>query len=105
MHTKQDLGSEARHDKAMLHIAELEHICSRHFRGAVEVTGFSVRCPESDWGEFLLVVRGLDEAGCPVVGFHSATSVVEVLAGGAKRLGDGTLTWKEDKFRGANTKG
>lgn len=64
----------------------------------VEPTGFTVRGPRSRGDEILVVVRGVDHEGAPVVAFHGAYSLEEALLGLAARLGNGTLKWREDQF-------
>jgi hypothetical protein len=65
---------------------------------SVEIQGFSIKPPQAEGGEFLLVLRGLDGEGRPVVAFHSATELCEVFAAVMNRLRNGTLTWRPDQF-------
>lgn len=65
---------------------------------AVVLVGFSVRAPKGRGDEFLMVIRGEDEAGAPVVAFHSAMSLGETFSGAEARLSNGTLRWREDEF-------
>jgi len=65
---------------------------------AVQVHGFSVKPPQAEGGEFLLVLRGLDGEGAPVVAFHSATELCEVFSGVANRLANGSLVWRPDQY-------
>jgi hypothetical protein len=76
-----------------------DHVCSAYWRGSYEITGLSLRAPQTEGGEFLVVVRGFDHEGAPVVGFHSALSAGEALAGAARRLADGTIKFKPDAYR------
>jgi hypothetical protein len=66
---------------------------------SVEVTGLSVRGPRVRGDEFLVVVKGLDEAGLPVVAFHSAMELGEALRGVEARISNGTLKWRADEFK------
>jgi len=77
----------------------LDHVISRHWRGEIELVGFSVRVPPGPDDEILIVFRGLDGAGTPIVAFHSDLSISGALAGGANRLRSGNLRWKEDGYR------
>jgi len=65
----------------------------------VDVTGLSIRGPNETSSEFLGTVKALDEEGGPVVAFHSASSVGEVLVGIHARLMNGTLRWRPDEYR------
>lgn len=76
-----------------------DHICSSSWRGEVEVTGFSVRPPQSIGGEWLVVARGIDGEGTPVVAFHSALGVGEAVAGMSGRIQHGNIKWRVDGFR------
>jgi len=70
------------------------------YRGwQVEVTGFSVRAPLVQHGEYLMVIKGTDEAGGPIVAFHSSTSLADLFTGCANRLVNGSLKWRDDEFR------
>ena len=64
----------------------------------VDVTGMSIRGPQYEGGELLATVRGVDHEGAPVVAFHSATSLMELLSGVAARIANGSLAWKPDQF-------
>lgn len=64
----------------------------------VDITGLSIRGPRVRGDEFLMVVRGVDHEGLPLVAFHSAMSLGEVLRGGEARIANGTLKWKPDEF-------
>lgn len=80
-------------------VALYDHIMSEHWRGQIEVLSLSLRAPQSRGGEFLVVLRGLDEEGAPVVAFHSAGSAGEALAGAARRVQSGHIRWKPDAYR------
>lgn len=62
------------------------------------LTGIRVRFPDVYGGEYMLVVSGhLD--GRYVVGFHSASSLADVLKGGLARIESGGLKWKDDTYK------
>lgn len=82
-------------------IIELGRACEGYRNLAVQVIGFSIRGPQYRDGEYLVVARGLDEEGAPVVAFHSALDIGEVLRGLESRLRNGTLRWRPDEFAGA----
>jgi hypothetical protein len=65
---------------------------------SVDVTGFSIRGPRGRGDEFLVVVKGLDESGQPLVAFHSAMELGECLRGVEARISNGTLKWRSDEF-------
>ncbi len=66
---------------------------------SVDIEGFSIRTPLAQHGEYLLVLKGIDGEGGPVVAFHSATSLSDLFCGAANRLGNGTFKWRVDEFR------
>lgn len=68
------------------------------FTPAVEVVGLSIRPPTVDKPDFLVVLRGLDAEGAPVVAFHGADDLVGALGGAGERLRNGTLRWRPDEF-------
>jgi len=67
-------------------------------RVGARITGFSVRPPKEDRGEFLMVLRGLDDEGLPIVAFSSATTLDECFRGVVARLRNGSLVWRADQF-------
>lgn len=89
----------ARAENLGFQITLFDHITSTSWTGQVELSGLSVRVPEQWFGSYLVVLRGTDGSGTPVVSFHSATGFSEALAGAAQRMSNGKLTWREDEFR------
>lgn len=85
--------------KVGLGVTLFEHFVSTSWRGEVNLTGFSVRTPAAEGGEWLVVLRGTDHEGGPVVAFHSALGIGEALAGASGRMQNGTLKWKPDQYR------
>lgn len=65
---------------------------------AVDVTGFSVRGPTELRDEFLIVMRGIDHEGAPVVAFHGSFHLDDAICGVQSRLRNGTLKWRPDEF-------
>lgn len=76
----------------------LDHITSTNWRGQVLLTGLSMRCPLEERGEFLVVLKGEDSDGAPVVGFHGAFSASEALVGAVERMNNGTIKWRIDQY-------
>ena len=64
----------------------------------VAIVGLSVRGPRHEGDEIMIVVRGVDEDGAPVVAFHSGFSLGDALRGVAGRLNNGSLRWRADEF-------
>jgi len=85
-------------------LTRFEHICSRHWRGEVEVLGFSVRPPKENSAERLVIVRGVEGQGTPVVAFHSAIGLGEAVAGASGRIANGHIEWKLDSYRAGNAR-
>lgn len=69
-----------------------------HRQVDVTITGFSVKSPVAERGEFFLVLRGLDAAGMPLVSFTSATTLEEVFRSVVARLKNGSLRWRADEY-------
>lgn len=65
---------------------------------SVDIVGFSARAPKEAGGEVLVVVRGLDEEGAPVVAFSSAFELGEALVSLEARILNGTLKWRPDEW-------
>jgi hypothetical protein len=65
----------------------------------VEVVGLSIRPPAGAGGDFLLTVRGVDEAGARVVAFHGSPDLGDALRGLHNRIMNGSLKWRPDAFR------
>lgn len=63
-----------------------------------EFVGMSVRFPDQGSDEFLVTLRALDHEGAPVVAFHAAPNLDEVLKGLLARIENGQLKWKADKW-------
>lgn len=76
----------------------LDHIDSPHWRGEVVLTGLSLRVAKEEYGEALVVLRGIDGEGAPVVGFHSSVGAADALAGAMARMQQGTITWRLDDY-------
>ncbi len=98
----RDAKRESRDDRAYEMIGRrVQRLGDFFTEGAVasvELRGLSVRPPTEDNAEFLLVIRAYDDAGAPVVGFHSGLSLGEALAGLYERLDNASLRWKEDEY-------
>lgn len=67
-------------------------------RLGVALKGFSVKAPPEERGEYLLVLRGLDPEGVPVVSFTSATTLEECFRSAVARMRNGQMRWREDEY-------
>jgi hypothetical protein len=76
-----------------------DYVCFGGWDGSVELIGLSIRIPAQRHEDVLVVLRGHDSDGGPVVAFHSEPMVANALAGAARRLADGQLKWREDEYR------
>lgn len=65
---------------------------------SVEITGLSVKAPQGEGGDFLITVRGLDEAGARVVSFHGSPDLLDALRGLQNRVANGSLRWRADDW-------
>lgn len=65
---------------------------------SVQLTGMTIRGPKVRGDEYLLILKGLDESGAPVVCFISATSLDELMRVANAKLSNGTLKWRADDF-------
>jgi len=103
MPDRYDMEEQKLMDKAKrrLHwgVRYLERALDGEQVGDVDCVGFSIRPPTRDKNEYLCVMRGLSDDGSPVVAFHSAVGLGEVLTGIGERLRNGTLSWRPDEFR------
>jgi hypothetical protein len=84
--------------RAARNIQYIEGCIRGTFTPMVEVVGLSVRAPTVDKPDFLVVLRGLDGEGAPVVAFHGADDLIGALGGAGERLRNGTLNWRLDQF-------
>lgn len=57
----------------------------------------NIKCDPADEQGVLVMAKGYTEKGY-VVAFHRGETVVEAVVGMARRLGNGTLKWKEDAY-------
>ena len=81
--------------KALL---EFDAVCQGYREQDGDLAGFSIRCPKARGGEYLITIRGLDDAGAPVVAFHTADSLNGLWASLWVRYKNGDLKWKEDTW-------
>ena len=79
-------------------VVKLGRACEGERNLSVDLVGFTVRGPQYRGGEYLMVARGLDDSGAPIVSFHSALDIGEVVRGLEARLRNGTLKWRPDEF-------
>lgn len=72
--------------------------------GGVQLTGLTIRYSTNKAGDYipggevLVVVKAYDAEGTRWVGFHSAMSMIEALAGTMIRIRNGSIKWKVDEF-------
>jgi hypothetical protein len=78
-------------------ISALDAMLNGYRRLDVEITGFSVRAPKVQGGEFLLVIRGIEE-DVSVVAFHSSTDLTEAFRSLEARINNGSLKWRLDEY-------
>lgn len=64
----------------------------------VGLVSLSIRGPRHEGDEILMVIRGLDQDGQPVVAFHSGYTLGDAIRGVAGRLNNGSLRWREDEY-------
>lgn len=76
------------------------HITGSNWNGRVTV--YEIRITEKDDAQdrWLFVVKGIDEEGTPVVGFHGAGDIVGGMASLARRLQHGNVKWRRDDWYG-----
>lgn len=66
---------------------------------SVDITGFSVRGPRDADEGILIVVRGTNGEGKPVVSFLSGNDLPSLFVSFAAFIRQGSFTWKEDTYR------
>lgn len=62
-----------------------------------ELYELRLRCDQSDPQGYLIIAKGVAEAGY-VIAFHRGENVVEAIVGMSRRLKNHTLKWKEDQY-------
>lgn len=97
MPDKYDLMDSAQ-ERCLKGIRFLDRALSGHTVADVELVGISIRGPKGENEEFLITVRGLGSDGQALVAWHSASSLWDLIAGVATRLGNGSLKWKPDEW-------
>lgn len=101
---KNTKGSFADPEKAVRALAILDRAWSGAIYAGIEVVAIKLILDHTRGEEALAVITGFDDAGAPVVAFHSSTAVPDLLIGLASRLENGSLKWKADEYRkGAET--
>jgi len=98
----RDSQREAQEDRRLQRIGVSVDWLDQAFAGptrqGAEYRGLTVRPPKPGSAEFLLVIRGEDAEGGPLVAFHSATDLSSALEGLAERLRNGSLQWRVDEY-------
>lgn len=79
-------------------LGHIGRACEGYRELAVQPTGFSIRVPQIRGGEYLVVIRGIDEDDTALVAFHSALDLLELVRGTEARLANGTLKWRADEY-------
>ncbi len=91
--------------RVLLRLAEqlvrAEDIFERLDEGDLSIDSMGVRLPQYEGGDYMVTVRAVKE-GVAVVGFHGADSLAESLRGVLARLSNGSMRWRDDKYRGEN---
>lgn len=94
--------SDARHtvqaDKLAKSIVYVMLQMERYARDEEGVKAFRVRGPRWEGDEYMIVCNSVDGDGAVVVGFHTASTLTEVLTGLGNRLRNGTMKWHVDKY-------
>lgn len=98
MTAKQNVVGNEEWLAAGIALAQLDRAMNGYRSLAVDITGFTVRGPAVSGGEFLCVIRGIDEEGKAVVAFHSAFALPALVRGVEGRLVNGTLKWRDDQY-------
>jgi hypothetical protein len=79
-----------------------DRVMSDRWSGEIEVHDVRVKVREDGQDPYLVVVKGCDGEGTPVICFHSGGSVTGALASAARRLRAGNMKWKVDEWRANN---
>jgi len=92
----EDMGKRAeRAGRALMHFGAV----AQGYRDVtVDLVGFSIRCPKAQGGEFLMTLRGSDDAGAPLVAFHTSDSLEGLWNSLWVRYDGGDLRWKADEW-------
>jgi len=97
---EQDRENEA---KMIAHLgAHLRLLEGPSARGAgVEfaLLSITIRTPTAWTDDTLIILRGEEHTGRPVVAFHAAIGTRNALLGALKKWRSGELRWKDDKYR------
>ncbi len=95
------LASQAAYVRQLVNWAETvltaERVFDKLFDEGVYVRGMSIRLPNDESPEYLMVVR-LDGEGGKRVGFHSADTLLSLVVGTLRRLRSGSIKFKEDEY-------
>lgn len=78
-------------------LVSMERIADRYYEAEMNLTSIRIRFPRSEGDGYLGVVSAEGPAG-KVVAFHDATEFLETLVGLIRRLDNGSVKWKEDKY-------
>lgn len=94
-------GSALAYQQQMVRMAQqfvrFEQILERMFEDDEEVTGMSIRVPNTEGADYLVTVRsrcGNENR----VAFHSGASFAETVRGMVARLENRSLRWKADEY-------
>lgn len=98
MTAKQNDFSAERQQRAGLALQQLDALAQGWRSVEYELLGLSIKCPRSEGDDYLVTVRALDAAGQPVVAFHGAYNLLELLIGVSNRISNGGLRWKVDEW-------
>lgn len=76
-----------------------DRIMSERWTGQVEVVDVRIKETPDGQDPYLIMVKGYDAEGTPVIAFHSGGTVLEGLASCARRLKAGQMKWRPDEYR------
>jgi len=98
LNRRYEEAEDVRRLRAARNVLYLEGCFTEVFSPSIELVGISIRPPNREKTDFLIVLRGVDHDGSPVVAFHGATGLLDALAGAGERLRNGTLSWRPDAY-------
>lgn len=95
------VASAQAYQRSMVGLAEtlvrFERLADRLWEEGTYLTNISIRLPDDDHADYLMVVRGRNGDG-QVVGFTSSDTLRDTVRRGIASLENGTLKWQEDKY-------
>ena len=87
-----------RWDRAGASLRELARLLELGRDAAWVLSGFSVRAPQFEGGEYLMTLRSTDAENGRLVAFHSAFDLAELVRGAHLRIKSDTMKWRADEY-------